>query len=245
MKFRPMLFLTICTIAGLVVLCMLGTWQWNRYQEKLALPDKLPADALVALELQPADTPMQFVYTTYNGESLWRSFQLGYGCITRPDGEKTCDQAVFVDRALLSALDPDEIAYEPSRKPISGSNFRIVPSGQHSMISPTDSPETARWYVASSAAMAKALLFEDPDAALLAEPVTIDRIRNTPNGVETSPIENPFANPAHLDDLPPQRHLGYALTWFGLAAALIGVYVALHMARGALVFGRGKPNDTV
>jgi surfeit locus 1 family protein len=35
--------------------------------------------------------------------------------------------------------------------------------------------------------------------------------------------------PPGLADMPPARHLGYALTWFGLALTLVGVYVAYHL----------------
>jgi len=30
------------------------------------------------------------------------------------------------------------------------------------------------------------------------------------------------------------QHLSYAITWFGLAAGLIGVYFAYHMSKGRL-----------
>ena len=30
------------------------------------------------------------------------------------------------------------------------------------------------------------------------------------------------------------EHLSYAVTWFGLAAGLIGVYLAYHMSKGRL-----------
>jgi len=30
---------------------------------------------------------------------------------------------------------------------------------------------------------------------------------------------------------PPQRHLGYAVTWFAMAAALLILYVATHLRR--------------
>ena len=47
-------------------------------------------------------------------------------------------------------------------------------------------------------------------------------------------IDNPYAR---LDDeLPPQRHFGYAITWWGLAMALIGVYPAFHHQKGRLRF---------
>ena len=34
-------------------------------------------------------------------------------------------------------------------------------------------------------------------------------------------------------------HLGYAITWYGIACALIGVYAAFHHQRGRLGFGAG------
>jgi surfeit locus 1 family protein len=39
--------------------------------------------------------------------------------------------------------------------------------------------------------------------------------------------------PAPVPTNIPNNHLGYALTWFGLAAALIGVYVASLRSRRA------------
>lgn len=37
------------------------------------------------------------------------------------------------------------------------------------------------------------------------------------------------APPLSATEVPPARHLGYALTWFGLALTLIGVYIAWHV----------------
>ena len=34
-------------------------------------------------------------------------------------------------------------------------------------------------------------------------------------------------------------HLGYAITWYGIACALVGVYAAFHHQRGRLSFGSG------
>lgn len=44
--------------------------------------------------------------------------------------------------------------------------------------------------------------------------------------------------PAHLAQTPPERHFGYAVTWFGLALALVAVYLAYHAANGRLGFTR-------
>lgn len=35
-------------------------------------------------------------------------------------------------------------------------------------------------------------------------------------------------------------HLGYAITWFGLAFALLSVYIAFHVSQGRLRFGKNK-----
>ncbi|MGA0181704.1 MAG: SURF1 family cytochrome oxidase biogenesis protein [Candidatus Puniceispirillaceae bacterium] len=35
-------------------------------------------------------------------------------------------------------------------------------------------------------------------------------------------------------------HLSYALTWYGIALALIGVYIAFHYQAGRLQFKRGQ-----
>jgi surfeit locus 1 family protein len=32
----------------------------------------------------------------------------------------------------------------------------------------------------------------------------------------------------------PNNHLSYAVTWFGLAAGLVGVYLAFHVSKGRL-----------
>jgi surfeit locus 1 family protein len=42
--------------------------------------------------------------------------------------------------------------------------------------------------------------------------------------------------PPGLAAIPPARHIGYALTWFGLAATLIGVYFAYHHRQGRFGF---------
>ncbi len=76
-------------------------------------------------------------------------------------------------------------------------------------------PDTNQWYIFDRNMMARAL-GTDPDQVL-------DRWARADLGL-----------PASLAQTPPARHLGYALTWFGLAAALIGVYLALHIARGRL-----------
>jgi len=53
-------------------------------------------------------------------------------------------------------------------------------------------------------------------------------------------IDNPQADSALADPLPPARHLGYALTWWGMALALLIMYFVYHAGVGRLTFGKTK-----
>jgi cytochrome oxidase assembly protein ShyY1 len=54
---------------------------------------------------------------------------------------------------------------------------------------------------------------------------------------------NPFAHAPGVDPLPPARHLGYALTWYGLALVLIVIYLAYHISVGRLAFAPPRPPE--
>ena len=43
------------------------------------------------------------------------------------------------------------------------------------------------------------------------------------------------------DALPPARHLGYALTWYGLAVVLVVIYFAYHANAGRLSLRPPRP----
>jgi surfeit locus 1 family protein len=46
--------------------------------------------------------------------------------------------------------------------------------------------------------------------------------------------------PAHLTQTPPERHVGYAVTWFLMAMALIAIYFIFHARAGRLRIGGRK-----
>ena len=66
------------------------------------------------------------------------------------------------------------------------------------------------------------------------EPETLIRTDN----LTSAPAANPLLIPGDSERLPPERHFGYAITWWGLAMALAGVYLAFHYQRGRLRFRR-------
>lgn len=238
MTFRPMPILTVFLIAGLAVLIWLGNWQWHRYNEKLALVGGPAVTELVTLDIKPLDEPVQFAYSTYDGRAIWRVFRPVSGCVISSSGARSCDGPLFVDVALLDALTPEVFDQTALPDIDQAAGFRAAPSMKRSLFALVDQPEKYQWYTSNAVTMATSLKLDNPEQALLIEPVDIIRINESGAREVRGAIENPFANPAILDDLPPARHLGYALTWYGLAIGMIGVYLALHISRRRLVFGK-------
>lgn len=80
----------------------------------------------------------------------------------------------------------------------------------------------------------------DPDAMLsrLGLPAAVPglylaapEIMELPTGAKRP---NPRADPLGAQLLRPETHIGYSLTWFGLALVLVALYLAMHVARGRL-----------
>ena len=238
MTFRPMPLLTILALLGMGVLAALGTWQWNRYQEKLHaevdVSEHVGAGRLDAVEVDGTD--LQFVYSTYDGHPVWRVFKLVEGCVLLT--EETCmsPAPMFVNLGLIRGNQPDPTLIDAVPDSASGDVFRYIVPSRRSMLSAEDQPEAGLWYTADPEAMAEAVGASTGNVRLV-EPEMIREFALAGGDIIHRDIPNPFYSLANLDDLPPQRHLGYAMTWYGLLLAMIGVYIALHVARGRLRFG--------
>lgn len=88
-----------------------------------------------------------------------------------------------------------------------------------SFATPPNDSAANRWFSRDAAAMAAALGAPTPAPLfLMAE--------------TASNPDWPALVPAPLPSTIPNRHLEYAVTWFGLAAALAGVYAAMLFRRG-------------
>ncbi len=231
MQFRPYPLMTILGLLGLGVLIWLGNWQWGRYAEKIGQPAALAAEAPAAQ--RPGFRPLaegmapQFVYGIADGESVWRrvvaAVRADTGApvllVTDAIGGANPVDRPLPDTATLNAM-PVRIFKRDSR-----------PSGR-------DDPARRLWYGWDTAGLATSLALSDT-ALQVAEPVTLT-ITSADDPSRSRQTPNPYAAPRPIDPLPPQRHFGYALTWWGLAAALVGVYLAFHMAQGRLSFRSGR-----
>jgi len=107
---------------------------------------------------------------------------------------------------------------------------------RESRTSSRNSPAADTWFVFDGAGMAGRIAQPGASDVPVAEPVDL-LIRNAEDLSRTRTTTNPYGAPRPIDPLPPQRHLGYALTWWGLAIALFVMYWVFHMSRGRLKFG--------
>ena len=217
-RLNPLPVLTVLSVIAFAILIWLGQWQWGRYEEKRLLRAK-PLDTVALEPFTPIPESPQLVFGIRDGAPGWRVFEpVRYG-----------DRVVFVDEAFLAGnTAPDWRSLAPSRalaeaRAVSG---EVVHPRKPSSFAPN--PDTARrvWYQVDLAAMAAAAGFANAETYYVAMPYI---------GATGAAEPNPFAHVGSANELPPQRHLGYALTWWGLAGALVGVYLAFHARQGRLV----------
>src|SRR5262249_16073729 len=56
-------------------------------------------------------------------------------------------------------------------------------------------------------------------------------------------VEKLDGMPDHLTRTPPSGHIGYAVTWFGMAIAFVVIYALFHARAGRLRFRKEPPKD--
>jgi surfeit locus 1 family protein len=216
-RLNPLPVLTLFSVAALAMLLWLGGWQFSRYQDKRLLQDVAPPTVrLEPFEVIPGG--LQLVYGVSEGKPGWRVFTpVRHG-----------EQVLFVDADYLPGVEtPDWRTVQPPRAlagpAVSGAVIRPHAPGAFAA---RPAPERHLWYAVDLAAMGAAAGLEGVEPYYVAMPYI------GPTG-EAAP--NPFAESARGDPLPAARHLGYALTWWGLAASLIAVYLAFHARLGRLI----------
>lgn len=221
------ILLTVFIVACLVVLCGLGTWQMQR----LAWKEGLIAQAEAAADLPPA--PLAEVLTAADPE-FRKALVVCRGLPTAAyvelqsihDGQpgsrliSACvpegmTQTFLVDRGFV----PDSVSARPR---VLATTLPLAMAVELRRSPPpgamTPPPSEDRFYGRDNAAMAARLGAGAPSEFTLF--------------ALTSP--NPEVG-ALVASAPPaafsNNHLGYALTWYGLALALVGFYVAVLVRR--------------
>ena len=233
MTFRPYPGITIASVIVLAILCFLGFWQLERRDWKLALiaqvdrnmtaPPVSLDDALamtpdaaqyrrVRLDGHFAHDRESYVFTTDAGAAVYHVLTP----FITDDG-----RTLMVDRGEVprDRLDPATRAAGNVAGPVQVVGVWRVPDAPGSFTPPPDST-THIWYARDLAGMAEV------QELTLAAPVVI----------EAGAAPNPGGWPRGGRTVVTFRnqHLSYAVTWFGLAACLVGVWLAYHVSRGRI-----------
>ena len=222
--------LSLATLVAFAILIWLGAWQVQRLQWKTDLLHRL--DALQAAPAQPlgpllarAGRGSDVDYTRVSlpcpgletGQTL-RLFSVyqglaGYRLITACPLASGPYRSILVDRGFVAQPgddQPHDIAGQTISAPVVGV---LRGGGGRTFVTPQNRPAENQWYWRDLPAMAKTLHAQSP------APVFV--MLESPAPASGQP------RPAPLPLNIPNNHLGYAITWFGLAAALAGVYLAM------------------
>jgi surfeit locus 1 family protein len=225
-RFRPLPLMTVLMLSAFAVLLVLGRWQWERYELKINLAHT-PVAEMTLENYEPIEDGLQFVSGVRDGEPGWRVFA----------PVRSGDTVVFVDADFIPGVEtPDwrEVRFPAALRtiaPVSGASIRPEPPGAFAF---APRPLQRIWFSPDLAAMGRTIGVENVADFFLAAPYV---------GVDGRSTPNPFAHAPGVDPLPPARHLGYALTWWGLAAVLLGVYFAYHGSVGRLRFAAPRAQD--
>ncbi len=228
MYFRPLPFLTLFAVPILAALLALGVWQAQRAGWKADLvkafeqaADAAPltldqacaaglAEGQVIASPTPGGTSLRVFGNNTAGAPGWRRFQLADLC-----GRQVLMESGFEPLIIGGPggqLPPGAIAAPVVDR------YIVEPWPEKSALAPANAPERNEWHWFDVDAMRAAVGARDLEAAF---------------------IVTPYAGmPAFLSRTPPETHIGYAVTWFGMAAAFLVIYAVFHARAGRLRIGR-------
>lgn len=229
MTFRPMPILTLCSVISLIILILLGNWQYARYSEKMDRPTteaqaELSERVLVSIDLSNPGNVQQ-VYGFADSEPLWRRYV--------PGKLQGTNEGVLVMVEATGGAEPIQMLISELPETVTFDGIVANKTPSNSNFAARDNPEANTWYSLNPEKLAERLGMQGTPR--VAEPVVMT-VRNGDDLTQSRQTLNPYAFAKPVDPLPPERHFGYALTWWGMALGLLGVYVALHRSRGRLKF---------
>jgi surfeit locus 1 family protein len=220
--------LTIATLIALVILISLGVWQLQRLKWKegllahvAALQSAQARDIGLVLDSVREGHDADFTRVSVTCPGLAsapfvelygiRDAQAGVRLISACPVTSARFQTVLVDRGFVA----DSVSARPPVDPASTAPVELVGvlrvPERGNFVTPKNQP--GRWFTRDAQAMARQLHAPAPAPLFL--------MAETPTNPEWKALV-----PAPLPVDIPNNHFDYALTWFGLAAALACVYVA-------------------
>jgi surfeit locus 1 family protein len=230
---QKLLLPTILTVVGVGVLCLLGSWQLQRMVEKHAFIERLQAQAGGAPSTIPAaaewpkldpsrldlqrveargsylDNGIAGVRTTIAAGPPGTRQLAGFGRWVFQGFRLEDGSTILVNRGFV----PEEryAGIVPASGPATIAGFLRAPEARNSF-TPADLPAGREFYTRDPAAIAASLGL--PGAPFYLEAERRGDGMTPPAGVDVK----------ELIARIPDNHLQYAVTWFGLALTLIGVF---------------------
>jgi surfeit locus 1 family protein len=223
--------LTAGAVCLFVILCGLGTWQLQRLAWKRDLIARI--DALQHAPARPlgpvlaearagrdvAFTRVEAVCPGLAGAPFERLYALKDGqtgdrlisACRLPDG-----RSILADRGFLPQGAPPPAVDAAAARPIDVVGVLRKPDPP-SLFTPAHRPGRP-WFARDLPAIARALSAPPPAPYFLAVETKLNP-------------ETPALQPAPVPTNISNRHLGYVITWFGMAAALLAVYASLLRQR--------------
>ena len=230
---RSLLWPALMALAGIAVLVSLGVWQLQRLAWKEALiarvetrakapPSPLPPESIWAA-LRP---DYEYRHVTLRGRFDGREALVFRGSgpeagegpgylllapLLLPDGS-----AVIINRGFVPSASKDPASHAPPSGEVTVTGLMREPEPRN-LFTPADQPEKNLWFT------------RDPGAIA----AHFGLSRAAPFSVDADYSGDPKALPRGGTTVIafPNSHLGYALTWFGLALALAGVFAAWAWGR--------------
>lgn len=225
MIFRPYPVLSVLIVPAIGFLLLLGTWQVQRMGWK---QDELAAYAQAretpAADLNDAlcvDEPMRGRPVRFAPDAAGREVRL-----QGVDADNAPGWRVFSPARAPDCLEAEFILVEryfqplresENRRPVFVDDWRVDAPPLPGVFTPPGDARSGEFYAYDRDAVSQAL---DMDPARLSGAWWLSADDGQP--------------PAHLAQTPPERHFAYALTWFLMAVALAGVYLAFHATNGRL-----------
>jgi surfeit locus 1 family protein len=218
-KLRRLLLPGAMAAVMLAVLLGLGTWQVERLHWKQGLLAQIAhAEAAPAVPL-PAD-PDPFTKVRVTGR-LRDDLSASYGAEVRdtPTGtqlgthlivplERTDENAILVDRGWVPDRRPRPLAQASGDVTVEG---YVRPSDTPGLFSAQDNPPARQFFTLNAQAIGAALGLQRVAPYFL--------IAMGPPPAERYP------DPAQHLPRPLNNHLSYAITWYGLAIALVVIFI--------------------
>ena len=234
--------LTIVVAVAFAILCALGTWQVFRLREKEALLGAIarrshaparPVEQVISTGARASELVFTRVEATCPGLAAAPYVRI-YGLDAGRVGSRLMSacpifggrRTLLVDRGFVS----DEVKRLPPA--IAGD---LTPVRVLGLLRAPDRPNAfaprhrageAVWFGRDLKAISSGLGAPDPEPLFLAAETQVNPDR---------PEIRPLALPADI----PNRHLGYVITWYGLALALAGVWIGM-LRRRRVQAGQGS-----